>query len=103
MKEKMFEELKESILQAGAIRRGELKPAKVTHYPESNVKKIRSKLELSQSQFAALLGISVGTLQGWEQERRKPQGPARVLLKIAETHPEVVFEVNHMKYQQKTS
>ena len=103
MKEAMFEELKESIRQAGAIRQGELKPAKVNHYPEPQVKQIRNKLKLSQSQFATLLGISVSTLQGWEQERRRPQGPARVLLKIAEQHPEVVFEVNHMKYQQKAS
>ncbi|MBF0239038.1 MAG: helix-turn-helix domain-containing protein [SAR324 cluster bacterium] len=103
MKEAMFEELKESIRQAGAIRRGQLKPAKITQYPEPNVKKIRNQLDLSQSQFATLLGISIGTLQGWEQERRKPQGPARVLLQIAEKHPEVVFEVNQMKYQTKAS
>lgn len=98
MNEAMFEELKESIRQAGAIRRGEISPSKVTHYPEPSVKKIRNNLKLSQSQFATLLGISIGTLQGWEQERRRPQGPARVLLMIAERHPEVVFEVNHMNY-----
>ncbi len=99
MKEAMFEELKESIRQAGAIRRGEMKPAGVTYYPEPNVKRIRNHLELSQSQFATLLGISVGALQCWEQERCKPQGPAKVLLRIAEKHPEVVFEVNHIRYQ----
>lgn len=103
MNDVMFEELKESIRQAGAIRRGERAPAKVTHYSEPDVKAIRSSLDLSQSQFATLLGISTGTLQGWEQGRRRPQGPARVLLKIAEKHPEVVFEVNHMKYRQQAS
>lgn len=50
---------------------------------------IRSKLHLSQSLFAGLLGVSTRTLQDWEQGRRIPQGPAIALLRIAEQHPEV--------------
>jgi putative transcriptional regulator len=50
---------------------------------------IRSKLNLSQSAFAGLLGVSMRTLQDWEQGRRNPQGPAIALLRIAEQHPEV--------------
>lgn len=52
-------------------------------------KVIRSKLNLSQSDFARLLGVSIRTLQDWEQGRRNPQGPAIALLRIAEQHPEV--------------
>lgn len=52
-------------------------------------KVIRSKLNLSQSDFAGLMGVSLRTLQDWEQGRRNPQGPAIALLRIAEQHPEV--------------
>jgi putative transcriptional regulator len=48
---------------------------------------------LSQSKFAALLGISQDTLQNWEQGGREPTGPAKVLLKIASKHPHVLLEV----------
>jgi putative transcriptional regulator len=54
---------------------------------------VRGKLGLSQSKFAAILGISADTLQNWEQGRRTPTGPAKVLLKIAALHPEVLLEV----------
>lgn len=50
---------------------------------------IRSKLKLSQSAFSALLGVSLRTLQDWEQGRRYPRGPALSLLKIAKENPEV--------------
>jgi putative transcriptional regulator len=53
---------------------------------------IRARLKLSQGEFARLLGISVDTLQNWEQGRRKPSGAARVLLKVAARHPEAVLE-----------
>jgi putative transcriptional regulator len=46
--------------------------------------------DLSQSEFAALLGVSVKTLQNWEQGRRSPHGAARVLLHVAEKHPDVL-------------
>jgi putative transcriptional regulator len=55
--------------------------------------KIRQKLNLSQSAFAGLMGVSVRTLQDWEQGRREPQGPAVALLRIAEQHPEVFVDI----------
>ena len=60
----------------------------------SEPKIIRSKLNLSQSAFAGLLGVSIRTLQDWEQGRRVPQGPAVALLRIAEQHPEVFVELH---------
>lgn len=59
----------------------------------SEPKIIRSKLKLSQSAFAGLLGVSMRTLQDWEQGRRSPQGPALALLRIAEQHPEVFADL----------
>ena len=59
---------------------------------ENNISDTRSKLRLSQSKFATLLGISIKTLHNWEQGRRKPTGAARVLLRVAARHPEVVLE-----------
>ena len=59
----------------------------------SHPKEIRARLNLSQSAFASLMGVSVRTVQDWEQDRREPRGPAKSLLRIAEQHPEVFLEV----------
>ena len=94
MDKKLFARLLESVKQAKAIERGELKPSRVFHVdPKNTVVKTRGKLGLSQSKFATLLGISQDTLQNWEQGRREPTGPAKVLLKIASKHPRVLLEV----------
>jgi putative transcriptional regulator len=53
----------------------------------------RRKTGLSQAQFAELLGVSVRTVQEWEQGRRRPSGAARTLFKVAERHPEVLREL----------
>ena len=53
----------------------------------------RQRTGLSQSQFAALLGVSVRTLQGWEQGRKQPSGAARTLLSIARTNPKALLAV----------
>ncbi len=54
---------------------------------------IREKTGLSQSRFAALLGVSVRTLQDWEQGRRAPSGAARTLLMVADRNPRALLEV----------
>lgn len=53
---------------------------------------IRRRARLSQAAFAKLVGVSIGTLQGWEQGRRKPAGPARALLRILARRPELIRE-----------
>ncbi len=92
MNDEMFKELLESINQAGNIRKGVEKPARSSTIEEPNVSAIREKYDMTQREFASLLGISVATLRNWEQGRRKPQGPAKVLLKIAEKRPKAILE-----------
>ena len=59
----------------------------------SSPREIRKKLGLSQATFAALMGVSLRTVQDWEQGRREPSGPAKSLLRIAEQFPEVFLQV----------
>jgi putative transcriptional regulator len=93
MKKELFDESLESVKQAKAIEKGDLKPARTFRFdPKIDVVKVRGRLGLSQTKFAAALGISADTLQNWEQGRRSPTGPARVLLRIASRHPEVLLE-----------
>jgi putative transcriptional regulator len=92
MNDKDFERLASSVRQAGAIRRGEMPPSRVTEFAPADVKAIRQRLGKSQSEFALMIGVSVSTLQNWEQGRRVPEGPARALLMIAARNPEAVAE-----------
>jgi putative transcriptional regulator len=59
----------------------------------SSPQDIRRNLNLSQSAFAGLMGVSLRTVQDWEQGRRQPSGPARSLLRIAEQRPEIFMEL----------
>lgn len=93
MKKDDFEELVASIRQGGAILKGKTKPGRIFDLDHPNVKSIRGNLKLSQGQFARLMGINLGTLRNWEQGRRKPVGPARVLLGVAALHPDVLVDV----------
>ncbi|MCC6298272.1 MAG: helix-turn-helix domain-containing protein [Anaerolineales bacterium] len=97
MKDKLFDELVASVREGGRILRGKAKPARAFVIEPPNVKKIRANYELSQNEFAALMGISVKTLRNWEQGRRAPEGAARVLLQIAAKHPEVIWDVVRAK------
>jgi len=92
MNDEDFENLVESIKQAGEIKRGQREPSRVFEFTPMDIKEIRQKLNKSQSEFAIMIGVSVGTLQNWEQGRRKPVGPARALLKVAAENPEAVRE-----------
>ena len=93
MKKEVFEELLESVKQGGAIMKGRMKPLRTFEFAESEVRKIRKQYGLSQDKFATLMGISVGTLRNWEQGRRKPEGPARILLRVAAAHPDALLDI----------
>ena len=73
-----------------AIKSGEGK--RYTVAVPDDVAAIRKNMNLSQSAFAGLLGVSVRTLQEWEQGRRQPRGPAQSLLRIAKKHPEALLD-----------
>ncbi len=90
MKEDDFNNLVKSIKQAGKIKNGQLKPGRTFEFNPLDIKAIRNKLHKSQSEFALMIGVSVSTLQNWEQGRRKPDGPARALLRVASENPEAV-------------
>ncbi len=92
MKDELFEQLLASVREGGAILRGEAEPSRRFNVTGPDVKRIRGRYKLSQRQFAVLLGISPATLRNWEQGRRNPEGPARVLLQVAERHPEALLE-----------
>lgn len=89
MEDKMFDDLLESVDEAKDILQHKKKPSRSFMIADPDAKSIRTKLQLTQAEFAGLLNISINTLRNWEQSRRKPEGPARVLLGIAATHPEV--------------
>ena len=93
MKDELFAELLASVREGGAILRGEQAPSRSFEFSAPDVKQIREQYELSQSEFAALLGVSIKTLQNWEQGRRTPHGTARVLLQVAARHPDAVWDV----------
>lgn len=90
MKRELFDELISSVKEAGKIHRGEAKPSRTFVFEPEDVRQIREKLNKSQSEFAQMIGVSVATLQNWEQGRRQPDGPARALLVVASKAPKVV-------------
>ena len=84
-KRDLGQELLQSVREMKAGRRGRTHKIKVSPIVEA-----RNKTELSQAQFARLLGVSVRTLQDWEQGRREPSGAAKTLIRIAARRPDVL-------------
>ena len=95
MKKQMFEELLGSVREAGAILRGRQRPSRRIVIRSSGIRDIRQRTSLSQSEFAQLIGVSVKTLQNWEQDRRHPTGPAAALLSIIEHDPVLAVRAIH--------
>jgi len=103
MEQELFDNLLKSVEEAGAIKRGDRSSARTTALPEPDIKKIRQDMELTQEKFAQLLGINVGTLRNWEQGRRRPRGPARTLIWVAEKHPEAILDAVHEQIKKYSS
>lgn len=89
---KLGKKLFRAAKEARAFARGEAKTSRYRiHVPaDIDVKSVRKRLGLSQAEFSARFGIPPGTLRDWEQGRRSPEGPARVLLKVIENDPKAV-------------
>ena len=82
---KFQEDLLESVRQ---MKRGEA--ARITKIKLPQAAEARHRMGISQKDFASLLGVSIRTLQDWEQGRREPTGAARTLIRVAEQHPRVL-------------
>ena len=94
MDKTLFNELRQSLEQAKAIAKGEMKASRRFVVPTPDVKAVRERTGLSQSDFARLMCVSK-TLQNWEQNRRHPTGPASALLKIVSAAPDVALKSLH--------
>ncbi len=90
MNAELFEDLGKSIKEAGKIRRGRAKASRVFTYNAVDIRRLRKSVKVSQSAFAGMIGVSLATVQNWEQGHRTPRGPAMALLRIFEENPKLV-------------
>lgn len=95
MKKNDFDELLASVSEAGKIKRGQLSPSRRFTFTPMDIKKIRRTLNVTQTAFSRMIGVSIDTLQNWEQGRRAPEGPARALLVVASKNPQAVLAALH--------
>jgi putative transcriptional regulator len=93
MNEKDFTNLVESIKDAGQIKAGKIQPSRRFEFSPPDIKAIRETLKKSESEFALMIVVSISILQKWEQGKRRPEGPAKALLKIASKNPKAIEEV----------
>ena len=95
MEKELFDDLLQSLREAKAIADGSLQPGRRMSVASTDVRAVREKIGLTQSEFARLLQVSIRTLQNWEQQRRTPTGPAAALLKIVTAAPDVALQTLH--------
>ena len=93
-KRDLFSELQQSIAEFREFDAGRLKLRRY-EVREPDIAAIRRKTRLSQQSFAALIGVSLRTLQNWEQGHRRPTGPARALLTIVRANPKAAIRALH--------
>ena len=91
MDQELFDQLLESVKQAGPIVKGKRRPSRTFVVEALDVRSIRENLNLSQIQFAALVHVSVKTLRNWEQGIRRPGGAAAALLTAIRNDPKNVI------------
>ena len=95
MEKTLFDDLVRSLKEAKAIAKDKVPASRRFEVAPPDVKAVREKIGLSQSEFARLMHVSIKTLQNWEQHRRTPTGPAIALLKIVSTAPDVALKSLH--------
>lgn len=95
MNRRLLRDLVTSLEEAAAITKGKARPARQFKVVAPNVKGVRERTGLSQSEFARVMHVSVRTLQNWEQKRCVPTGPAAALLRIVATAPDVALKALH--------
>jgi putative transcriptional regulator len=88
----LFEELKEGLEQVALYLDGKLPDVRVRVFEPNEIQQLRAKAGLTQSQFAEMIGASIGTVRKWEQGLRKPSGAAKTLLRIVAHRPSIVRE-----------
>jgi putative transcriptional regulator len=93
MSKKAFDKIAEGLREALSIARGEAKPSKLHIPPEIKVHEIRSKLRLSQDDFAAAFGFTVNQIKDWEQGRSRPLGGVRAYLMLIDSDPQTVIKL----------
>ena len=91
MDQELFDELLESVKEAGQIVKGKRRPSRTFVVEALDVRNIRENLNLSQYQFAALVHVSVKTLRNWEQGIRRPGGAAAALVTAIRNDPKNVI------------
>lgn len=88
-----FSSIKQGLIEAIDLAQGKPTKAIVHEFAPVDVKAVRAKVGMTQVEFAAAFGISLGTLRHWERGDRTPRGPALVLLNVVAKEPEVVLRV----------
>lgn len=86
-----FQSISQGLLEAIGFAQGQTAGAIVHEFAPLDIKAVRVKVGMTQAEFAATFGISLGTLRHWERGDRKPQGPALVLLNVVAKEPEAVL------------
>ncbi len=97
MAKEAFDSIMAGLMDAIAFADGDKSRATVhvIEVPSVDVAAARKKLGLSQDKFARAFGVSPGTIRNWEQGRRQPVGPAKVLLRVIDKEPEAVLRALH--------
>ena len=88
---KAFDSIKRGLREAIAHQKGKAKGVRVYEPADIDVQALRKRIGLTQEEFAAKFGISLGTLRHWERGDRKPHGPALVLLRVIEKDDRAVL------------
>lgn len=89
--DKAFNSISRGLREAIAHQKGKVKGVKIHERSEIDVQALRKRIGLTQEEFAAKFGISLGTLRHWERGDRQPRGPALVLLRVIEKNDRAVL------------